>query len=84
MQVPVQQIILGLGGDRFINRPIKHEFDLIELIQEGIPMESVAFLQNNFGLTNKEMSHMRAWDMISNIGDVDEVDEYIAKLIVKT
>jgi putative toxin-antitoxin system antitoxin component (TIGR02293 family) len=58
MQVPVQQIILGLGGDRFINRPIKHEFDLIELIQEGIPMESVAFLQNNFGLTNKEMSHI--------------------------
>ncbi|WP_461100902.1 type II RES/Xre toxin-antitoxin system antitoxin [Spirosoma koreense] len=56
MQISVRQLIAGLGGERFINRPIRHELDLIELVKEGLPMESVAFLQNNFGFTNKEMS----------------------------
>ena len=50
----------GLGGDRFVKRPIRHESDLIELVKEGLPMESVAFLQANFGFTNKEMSHILA------------------------
>ncbi|MFD2569501.1 antitoxin Xre/MbcA/ParS toxin-binding domain-containing protein [Spirosoma soli] len=60
MQVPIRQIMEGLGGDRFIKRPIRHEFDLIEIVKEGLPMESVAFLQNNFGFTNKEMSRILA------------------------
>ena len=58
MQVSVQQIMSGLGGDRFVKRAVRHEFDLIEIVKEGLPMESVAFLQNNFGFTNKEMSHI--------------------------
>lgn len=58
MQVSVQKIMAGLGGDRFVKRPVQHEFDLIELVKEGLPMESVAFLQSNFGFTNKEMSHI--------------------------
>ncbi|MVM30057.1 DUF2384 domain-containing protein [Spirosoma sp. HMF4905] len=58
MQVSVQKIIDGLGGDRFIKRSVRHEFDLIDMVNEGIPMESVAFLQNNFGFTNKEMSQI--------------------------
>ncbi len=58
MQVSVQKIMAGLGGDRFIKRQVRHEFDLIELVKEGLPMESVAFLQSNFGFTNKEMSHI--------------------------
>ena len=58
MQVSVQKIMDGLGGNRFSKRQGQHEFDLIELGQEGLPMESIAFLQNNFGLTNKEMSHI--------------------------
>jgi 8-oxo-dGTP diphosphatase len=33
---------------------------------------------------NKEMSHMRLWDIGSNMGDVDEVDYHIAKMILKT
>ena len=60
MQVPIRQIVEGLGGERFIKRPVRHEFDLMEIVKEGIPMESVAFLQGNFGLTNKEMSHILA------------------------
>ncbi|WP_062105608.1 NUDIX hydrolase [Bacillus niameyensis] len=32
---------------------------------------------------NREMSHMRTWDMVSNIGDVDEVDFSIAKMVLK-
>lgn len=60
MQVSVQKIMAGLGGERFVKRQIRHEFDLIELVKEGLPMESVAFLQNNFGFTNKEMSHILA------------------------
>lgn len=58
MQVPIRQILEGLGGDRFIKRPVRGEFDLMEIVKEGLPMESVGFLQNNIGLTNKEMSHI--------------------------
>ena len=58
MQISVQKIMDGLGGNRFIKRQVRHEFDLIELVKEGVPMESVAFLQSNFGLTNREMSHI--------------------------
>jgi len=60
MQVPINRILEGLGGDRFIKRPIRHDYDLMELVKEGLPMESVAFLQNNLGFTNKEMSHILA------------------------
>ena len=58
MQVSVQKIVEGLGGEKLIKRPVRHEFDLIEVVKEGLPMESAAFLQNNFGLTNKEMSRI--------------------------
>lgn len=60
MQVSINRILEGLGGDRFIKRPIRHDYDLIELVKEGLPMESVAFLQRNLGFTNKEMSHILA------------------------
>lgn len=60
MQVSVRKIIEGLGGEQVIKRLIRHEFDLIELVKEGLPMESVAFLQSNFGFTNREMSHILA------------------------
>lgn len=60
MQVPISRILEGLGGDQFIKRPIRHDYDLIELVKEGLPMESVAFLQSNLGFTNKEMSHILA------------------------
>lgn len=60
MQVSVQQIIAGLGGEKFFNRPVRHEFDLIDIVNEGLPIESIAYLQNNFGFTNKEMSQILA------------------------
>ncbi len=60
MQVSINRLLEGLGGDRFIKRPIRHDYDLIELVKEGLPMESVAFLQRNLGFTNKEMSHILA------------------------
>ena len=60
MQVSVKKIVSGLGGEQFIKRPIRHELDLIELAKEGLPIESIAFLQGNFGFTNKEMSHILA------------------------
>ena len=60
MHVSVKQIIAGLGGEELIKRPVRHEYDLIEVVKEGIPIESAAFLQSNFGLTNKEMSHILA------------------------
>ena len=58
MQVPLKRIIEGLGGKTLIKRPVRHEFDLIDVVKEGIPIASAAFLQRNFGLTNKEMSHI--------------------------
>lgn len=60
MQVPIRQIIEGLGGDQFIKREVRHDYDLIEIIKKGLPMESVTFLQTNFGFTNKQMSHILA------------------------
>lgn len=60
MQVSVRQIMEGLGGDKFVKRPVRHELDLIEVVKEGLPIESIAFLQSNFGFTNKEMSHILA------------------------
>lgn len=60
MQVAIRKIIDGLGGDQLIKRPVRHEFDLMEVVKEGLPIESVAFLQSNFGFTNKEMSYILA------------------------
>ena len=60
MQVSIRKIIDGLGGDQLIKRAIRHDFDLMEIVKEGIPMESAAFLQSNFGFTNKQMSHILA------------------------
>lgn len=60
MQVSIRKVIDGLGGDQLINRSVRHDFDLIEVVREGLPMASVAFLQNNFGFTNKQMSHILA------------------------
>ncbi|QKZ14531.1 antitoxin Xre-like helix-turn-helix domain-containing protein [Spirosoma sp. KUDC1026] len=60
MHVPIQKIIAGLGGDRYLKNPVRHEFDLLTLISQGLPMESVAFLQQKLGFTNKEMSHILA------------------------
>lgn len=58
MHVSIKQIVASLGGNDFMKRPIQHEFDLIDVVKEGLPMESAAFLQSNFGFTNKEMSHI--------------------------
>lgn len=58
MYITIKQIVAGLGGNDFIKRPVRHEFDLIDVVKEGLPMESAAFLQNSFGFTNKEMSQI--------------------------
>ncbi|MEZ0542087.1 type II RES/Xre toxin-antitoxin system antitoxin [Fibrella arboris] len=60
MQVSIRKIIEGLGGDQLIKRAVRHDFDLMEIVKEGIPMESAAFLQSSFGFTNKQMSHILA------------------------
>ncbi|MBO0947803.1 type II RES/Xre toxin-antitoxin system antitoxin [Fibrella forsythiae] len=60
MQVSIRKIIDGLGGDQLIRRAVRHDFDLMEIVKEGIPMKSAAFLQSSFGFTNKQMSHILA------------------------
>lgn len=60
MRVSLKHLVDGLGGEQLIKRPVNHEFDLMEVAKEGLPMESVAFLQQNFGFTNKQMSHLLA------------------------
>jgi putative toxin-antitoxin system antitoxin component (TIGR02293 family) len=60
MQVPIHRIVEGLGGPQHFKRPIRHEFDLIEVVREGLSIASVAHLQQNFGLTNKQMSALLA------------------------
>ncbi|GAB3919608.1 type II RES/Xre toxin-antitoxin system antitoxin [Larkinella terrae] len=60
MNVPLQKIVSALGGEVLINRPVRHEFDLLAIAQEGLPMESITHLQKNMGFTNKTMSHILA------------------------
>ena len=60
MQISVKQIVTALGGEQLIKRSIRHELDLLEIVREGLPMESVAHLQKNMGFTNKTMSHILA------------------------
>ncbi|WP_266365078.1 type II RES/Xre toxin-antitoxin system antitoxin [Tellurirhabdus rosea] len=60
MQIPIHRIVEALGGEKVIKRPIRQEFDLLDVVREGLPMESAAFLQKNLGLTNKTMSHILA------------------------
>ncbi|CCH01054.1 hypothetical protein FAES_3045 [Fibrella aestuarina BUZ 2] len=60
MNVSVKRIVEGLGGSQYFKRPIRHEFDLMEVVKEGLPIESAAHLQRNFGLTNKQMSALLA------------------------
>lgn len=60
MQVSIRKIIDGLGSDQLIRRAVRHDFDLMEIVKEGIPMESAALLQSSFGFTNKQMSHILA------------------------
>ena len=60
MNVPVQRIIDGLGGPHYFKQAIRHEYDLIAVIREGLPIASVGFLQQNLDLTNKQMSALLA------------------------
>ena len=60
MRVSIKHLVDGLGGEQLIKRSVKHDFDLIEVAKDGLPMESVSFLQQNFGFTNKQMSHLLA------------------------
>ncbi|RCR66094.1 type II RES/Xre toxin-antitoxin system antitoxin [Larkinella punicea] len=60
MQVPLQKIVLALGGEGLINHQVRHEFDLLAVAREGLPMDSITHLQKNMGFTNKTMSHILA------------------------
>ena len=60
MQVSVQQIMEGLGGAAIVNRKIENTFDLIDLINDGLPMQSVKHLQDKLGFSNRTMSHLLA------------------------
>ncbi|AQG78603.1 antitoxin Xre-like helix-turn-helix domain-containing protein [Spirosoma montaniterrae] len=60
MNVPISRIVAALGGEQLINHRVRQEFDLMDVAIEGLPIASVAYLQNNFGFTNKEMSHILA------------------------
>ena len=60
MQVSVHKIADALGGESVIKHPIRHELDLMTVVKEGLPIESLTYLQQNFGFTNKAMSHILA------------------------
>ncbi|ADB38711.1 type II RES/Xre toxin-antitoxin system antitoxin [Spirosoma linguale] len=60
MQVSIPQIMTALGGDSVVKRRVETTFDLIDLVNEGLPMQSVKFLQDNLGFSNRLMSHLLA------------------------
>lgn len=60
MQVSVQQIMDGLGGEAVVKHRVENTFDLIDLIDVGLPMQSVKYLQDKMGFSNRTMSHLLA------------------------
>lgn len=60
MNVSVGRIVSALGGESIIKHSIRHELDLMDVVKEGLPIESLTYLQHNFGFTNKAMSHILA------------------------
>lgn len=60
MNVSVNRIVSALGGEALLNRTVRHEFDLMAVAEAGLPIESLLFLQQNMGFTNKAMSHILA------------------------
>ena len=60
MQVSVGQIASALGGESLIRHPVRHESDLMAIVESGLPIESLIHLQTKFGFTNKAMSQILA------------------------
>lgn len=60
MNVSVNRIVSALGGEALLNRTVRHEFDLMAVAEAGLPIESLLFLQQSMGFTNKAMSHILA------------------------
>lgn len=60
MQVSIAKIAEALGGEGLVKHPIRHELDLMAVVQAGLPIESLTHLQTKFGFTNKTMSHFLA------------------------
>lgn len=60
MQVPIPQIMIALGGEAIVNRRVENTFDLIDLVNEGLPMQSAKYLQDKLGFSNRTMSHLLA------------------------
>ena len=60
MHVSIQKVADALGGESVIKHPIRHEPDLMAIVKEGLPIESLLHLQNSFGFTNKVMSRLLA------------------------
>ena len=60
MQVSIGQIANALGGELLIRHPVRHELDLMAVVESGLPIESLIHLQTKFGFTNKVMSQILA------------------------
>lgn len=60
MNVPINRIVSALGGEAMLQRPVRHELDLMAVADAGLPVESLTHLQKNIGFTNKAMSHILA------------------------
>lgn len=50
----------GLGGAAIVRRQVDNAFDLIDLVNDGLPMQSAKYLQDNLGFSNRTMSHLLA------------------------
>lgn len=50
----------GLGGEAVIKHRVDNTFDLIDLIDAGLPMQSVKYLQDKMGFSNRTMSQLLA------------------------
>ncbi len=60
MEISVSKIVEALGGEGLMKHPVRHELDLMAVVETGLPIESLIYLQSRFGFTNKIMSQILA------------------------
>ncbi len=54
----LQEIVDVMGGNAVVKGAIEYPSDLIALTQEGLPITALKNLQNELGLTNREVTQL--------------------------
>jgi len=50
----LKEITQALGGQRLLKKKVSSALDIVDMIQQGLPSQSVFFLQNDLNLADEE------------------------------